>query len=430
MNALAIEPLTGPLDATVVVPGSKSFTNRALVVAALAEGQSVLEGALRADDTTAMVEALRGLGMAVAHDPALATMTVGGTAGRVPPGPAELDARLAGTTARFLLPLLALGTGRYRLDGAPPLRARPMGPLITALARLGATIEEEGDKGHLPVTVVADGLVGGTVRLPGGVSSQFVSALLLSGPAMARGVQVELDLPLVSRPYLEVTAATMAAFGVSVERRGDATFAVAPGAYRACRYRIEPDASAASYFFAAAAVCGGSVRIPGLGSRSVQGDLAFVDILEAMGAEVRRGDDVTEVVGNGKLNGVDVDLGDCSDVAQTLAVVAVFASSPTRVRGIGFIRGKETDRIAAVVSELRRCGIDADEHDDGFLVRPGVPRPARIHTYGDHRMAMSFALLGLRVPGIEVIDPGCVAKTFPGYFSLLETLRHRSVAAR
>lgn len=423
MSVLAIDPLAAPLDATVTVPGSKSITNRALVAAALAEGRSVLEGALVADDTEAMAESLARLGVVVTVDHASSTVTVEGTAGRVPPGPVELDARLSGTTARFLLPLLALGRGRYRLDGAEPLRARPMGPLVAALRRLGAEVVDEGRPGHLPVTVVAGGLGGGAVELSGDVSSQFLSGLLLSGPAMADGLQVELSTPLVSRPYVELTTATMAAFGVEVERGGERRFRVPPGRYRPGHHAVEPDASAASYFFAAAALCGGRVRVPGLGRRSVQGDLRFVDVLERMGAAVHRDDGGTEVAGTGALRGVDVDLSDCSDTAQTLAVVAVFASSPTRVRGIGFIRRKETDRIAAVVHELRRCGVDADEEDDGFLVRPGRPRPTRVATYGDHRMAMSFALLGLRVPGIEIADPDCVAKTFPGFFSALDGLR-------
>ncbi len=422
---LAIEPLAGPLDATVAVPGSKSITNRALVVAALAEGRSVLEGALVADDTSSMAEALATLGFPVACGPG-ATMVVEGTGGAVPPGPAHLDARLAGTTARFLLPLLALGRGRYRLDGAPPLRARPMGPLVSALRALGAVIEEEERPGHLPLTVVGSGLDGGAVRLPGAVSSQFTSALLLSGPAMPRGLRVEVEGEVVSRPYLELTATTMAAFGVPVERVGERGFAVEPRAYRATLFHVEPDASAASYFFAAAAICGGRVRVPGLPASSGQGDLAFVEVLEAMGARVGRRPGGTEVEGTGELVVVDVDLADCSDVAQTLAAVAPFASSPTRVRGIGFIRHKETDRIAAVVTELRRCGIEAEEEADGFVVHPGWPRPSRVRTYGDHRMAMSFALLGLRAPGIEIADPGVVAKTFPGFFAALDGLGRAS----
>ncbi len=425
MTLRVIEPLTGPLDATVVVPGSKSITNRALVVAALAEGTSVLAGALYADDTEAMTSALGALGIAVTTEAETGTLRVEGVSGKVPAGPAALDARLSGTTARFLLPLLALGSGTYLLDGAPPLRRRPMGPLVAALRELGADVVETC-AGQLPVTVQARGLKGGSLRLAGSQSSQFVSGLLLSGPAMDAGLHVELEPPVVSQPYLALTTATMAAFGAEVQGDADHGFTVAPGVYRGRRFEIEPDASAASYFFAAAALCGGRVRVPGLGPTSAQGDLAFLDILSAMGAQVRRGPAAVEVTGGARLRGVDVDMSDCSDMAQTLAAVAVFASSPTRVRGIGFIRAKETDRIAAVVTELRRCGIEAVEEDDGFVVHPGPPRPARFETYDDHRMAMSFTLLGLRVPGIEIADAECVAKTFPGFFEAVDGLRRQS----
>ena len=425
MTTVAVEVAPGPFDATVVVPGSKSITNRALVVAALAEGPSVLTGALHADDTAAMAAALGRLGIPVTAEAGMATLRVTGVAGRVPPGPADLDARLSGTTARFLLPLLALGSGRYRLDGAPSLRERPMGPLVAGLRHLGAVVEDER-AGHLPVTVKAGGLRGGSVRLPGSVSSQFVSGLLLSGPAMAGGLHVELEPPIVSRPYLALTTATMAAFGVSVQGDADSGLTVAPGRYRGRQFHIEPDASAAAYFFAAAAICGGQVRVPGLGASSVQGDLAFVDILAAMGATVRRGAGEVEVSGGAELRGIEVDMAGCSDQAQTLAAVAVFASSPTRIKGIGFIRGKETDRIAAVVTELRRCGIEAEEEADGFVVHPGQPHPAVVRTYDDHRMAMSFTLLGLRAPGIQIADAECVAKTFPDFFEVVDSLRRQS----
>ena len=425
MTTVTIEPVPGPVDATVVVPGSKSITNRALVVAALAEGPSVLTGALHADDTDAMADALGRLGIPVTAEAGTATLRVTGVAGRVPPGPADLDARLSGTTARFLMPLLALGSGSYRLDGAPPLRERPMGPLVATLRHLGAGVEDDRP-GRLPLTVVAGGLRGGSVHLPGSVSSQFVSGLLLSGPAMAAGLRVELEPPIVSRPYLALTTATMAAFGVTVHGDADAGLTVAPGRYRGRRFDIEPDASAAAYFFAAAAICGGRVRVPGLGTSSVQGDLAFVDILEAMGATVRRGAAEVEVSGGDELRGIEVDMAGCSDQAQTLAAVAVFASSPTRITGIGFIRRKESDRIAAVVTELRRCGIEAEEEADGFVVHPGQPRPAVIRTYDDHRMAMSFTLLGLRAPGIQIADAECVAKTFPDFFEVVDHLRRQT----
>jgi 3-phosphoshikimate 1-carboxyvinyltransferase len=423
-----IVPLERPPDATVTVPGSKSITNRALMAAALASGTSRLRGALFADDTEAMVDCVRRLGGAVVADETAAVLEVHGLGGRIAPGPVELDARQSGTTARFVLPVLATGKGRYVLDGSDQLRARPMGPLVTALRSLGATVVDGDVAGHLPLTVDADGLAGGAVAMRGDVSSQFISALLLIAPAMHDGLRLELTSPLVSAPYAVMTARTMAAFGVDVEVTAGGAYAVGPGTYRATDVDIEPDASTASYFFAAAAITGGRVRVAGLGRASAQGDVAFVDVLAQMGARVSKEDGYVEVSGTGEVRGVDVDLGAMSDTAPTLAAIAPFASSPTTVRGIGFIRRKETDRIAAVVRELQRCGVDAREMPDGFVVQPGLPHAARIETYDDHRMAMSFALIGLRVAGIEIAGPDCVAKTFPGYFDALEQLRRRESA--
>jgi 3-phosphoshikimate 1-carboxyvinyltransferase len=267
-----------------------------------------------------------------------------------------------------------------------------------------------------------------SVSVRGDVSSQFLSGLLLAAPCMRDGLVVEVTTELVSVPYVEMTLSVMTAFGArvvhDVDSDGRRTISVESGGYRAVeRYVVEPDASAASYFFAAAAICGGTVRVDGLGMDSLQGDVAFVDALEQMGCQVERAADHLTVVGASDLRGVEVDFTDISDTAQTLAVVAPFASSPTTITGIGFIRGKETDRIAAVVAELRRCGISAEELPDGIRVAPGAPQPAVVDTYDDHRMAMSFALLGLRAPGIVIRDPGCVAKTFPGYWTALEGLR-------
>ena len=422
-DVLRVEPLASPPDATVRVPGSKSLTNRALVAAALATGTSTLRDVLLADDTEAMLTALTDLGVGTVVDPAGPHVTVAGCAGAVPPGPATLDVRLSGTTARFLAPLLALGRGRYVLDAAAPFRARPMGPVLDALADLGAEIEPLGEAGHLPAAVVAHGAAGGDLEIAGDASSQFLSGLLLAGPAMTEGLRVRLSTHLVSAPYVALTVEVMRAFGAEVRRPDERTFVVPAGGYRATTFTVEPDASAATYFLAAAAITGGRVRVEGLTDRAVQGDAGFADVLAEMGAEVTRDARGTEVRGTGRLRGIDVDLAEMSDTAQTLAAVAVFAEGPTRVRGIGFIRHKETDRIAAVVTELRRCGIEAHEEDDGFLVVPGRPRPAVIQTYDDHRMAMSFALLGLVEPGIAIADPGCVAKTFPRYFEVLEALR-------
>ncbi len=420
-----IRPLERPPDTTVALPGSKSLTNRALAAAGLAEGRSVLHGALLADDTEAMLGCLHRLGIGVDVDLAEPSISVQGSAGRLTTPPVTLDARLSGTTSRFVLPMLGLGAEPYRLDGAAGLRARPMGESIAALRALGARVDEEGERGHLPVVVTGPitATEGGVLRVRGDVSSQFLSGVLLAAPAMPEGLTIAVDGPLVSVPYVEMTLAVMRRFGVAVVRPSADVYQVPHARYRADEVVIEPDASAASYAFAAAAITGGRVRVEGLSTASLQGDVRFVDVLEAMGAEVRREDDAVEVRGTGRLHGVDVDLRDLSDTAQTLAVAAVFADGPTTVRGIGFIRAKETDRVAAVVSELRRCGVDADETDDGFVVRPGIPRPAVVQTYDDHRMAMSFALLGLRAPGIEIADPGCVAKTFPGYFAMLDGLR-------
>lgn len=421
-GARHVAPLAGPVDAEVAVPGSKSITNRALVTALLADGRSTLDNVLVADDTEAMVEAVRVLGATVALAGERAEVT--GTAGRLAPGPRTLDARQAGTVARFLPPVLALGEGPYRVDAAPSMRARPMAPLVAALRALGARVEEEGAPGALPFVVHGGPVRGGEVALPGDVSSQFVSGLAMAAPLMADGLRVVLTTAPVSRPYLDMTLAVMRAFGAAGAWEGERVLVVPPGRYRAASFAIEPDATAASYFFAAAAAHGGRVRVPGLGRGSLQGDLRFVAVLAEMGAEVDVGDAYVEVRGVRPLRGVTVDLRDISDTAQTLAAAAVFATSPTRVGGIGFIRRKETDRVGAMVAELRRVGIDAREEPDGFVVHPGRPRAGRVETHGDHRMAMSLAVVALGTPGgLDIADPGCVAKTFPGFWEALEALR-------
>jgi 3-phosphoshikimate 1-carboxyvinyltransferase len=420
-----VEPFRGELDAVLRPPGSKSLTNRALVCAALAEGTTVLRGALFADDTEAMLQCVHDFGAQVRLDRAQRRVEVTGLAGTPAGEGALLDARLSGTTSRFVMPMAALGRSTVVLDGAPGLRARPMGELIDALGALGAQLSPLGEPGHLPVQIDGSGLRGGAISVAGDVSSQFLSGLLLCAPCTTEGLQVEVRTELVSVPYVQMTVAVMEAFGAQVEVSGDhRRIVVAPTGYRAvAEHQIEPDASAASYFFAAAALLGGRVRVDGLGRGSLQGDLAFVDVLERMGAEVERHDDWTEVRGTGTLHGVEVDMADLSDTAQTLAAIAPFADSPTTISGIGFIRAKETDRIAAVVAELQRLGIDAEELPDGLVVRPGEPQPALVQTYGDHRMAMSFALVGLRAPGVRIADPGCVEKTYPQYWADLASLR-------
>jgi len=410
-----VEPLASPPDAVVRVPGSKSLTNRALLCAALASGTSVLRGALFADDTRAMMGAVAALGAGVDARASEAMVRVDGA--RLPNASVRIDAGQSGTTSRFVLAAAALGSAECVLDGDAQLRARPFAPLVDALVQLGATVRALDRPGHLPLAVRGP-LSGGQVALAGHISSQFLSGLMLAAPRMEHGLTVELTSPLVSAPYVEMTRSVMAAFG-GVSEGLD----VEPGGYRATNFAVEPDASAASYFFAAAAISDGRVTVMGLGRDSVQGDVAFVDILERMGARVERGRDSITVAGAGGLRGIEVDMSDISDTAQTLAAVAVFADGPTRVRGIGFIRRKETDRIAAIVGELRRAGIEASEEEDGFLIVPGPVKPVRFETHDDHRMAMSLALLGLRVEGIELANPGCVAKTYPGFFEDLAMLR-------
>lgn len=422
----AVEPFTKPVHARVVVPGSKSYTNRALVAAALANGASTLTGALRSDDTEAMAGCLRSLGLDL--DVSGTTFEVHGRGPSFPNREAVLTARQSGTTARFVLPMLGLGTGRYELGAAPQMLRRPMADQIEALRHLGMQITETEREGYLPVVVEAAGFAGGRVEVPGDVSSQFLSGMLLAGPLMGSGLDIAVTTALVSRSYVDLTIDVMRSFGAEVvepDGRAANRFVVSPGSYRPIAYAVEPDASAASYFLGLAAVTGGQVTIPGLGRQSQQGDLAFAELLGRMGCAVTMTAESVTVVGpsDGQLSGIEADMTDCSDVAQTLAAVAVFASGPTEVTGIGFIRHKETDRIAAVVTELRRAGIEADETSDGFIVRPGMPKPTTIATYDDHRMAMSFALLGTRAPGISIADPGCVAKTFPSYFETLDSLR-------
>jgi 3-phosphoshikimate 1-carboxyvinyltransferase len=420
-DALAITPVRGPVRGRIRPPGSKSLTNRALVCAALAEGTSQLAGVLESRDTEVMLDSLTRLGIDVRYDRVCRAAHVTGCNGGPPAAGAELWLENSGTSIRFLTAVCALGRGRFRLDGNSRMRERPIGNLVAALNQLGAAVRCESDNDCPPVIVEADGLPGGTARISGTTSSQYLSALLMAAPRAASNVVLELQGDLVSEPYVGMTLRVMGRFGIDVDTGKPGQFRIAPQTYSAADYEIEPDASAASYFFALAAVTGGEVTVEGLSRDSLQGDVRFVDVLAEMGCHVEHRDDGITVAG-GKLRGVDVDMGDISDTAQTLAVVAAFAESPTRIRNIAHVRHKETDRIAAVARELRRAGVRADEHADGLTIYPGAIHPATIETYDDHRMAMSFALLGVRYTGIEIANPGCTGKTYPAFFSDLETL--------
>jgi 3-phosphoshikimate 1-carboxyvinyltransferase len=423
-RALEIRPIAGPLRASLSLPGSKSLTNRALIIAALAEGESVLRGVLDSEDTRHMVAALERLGFATRWDRRAATIEVGGCGGSIPTPGAELFGGNAGTTVRFLTSLVALGNGRFRVDGDARMRERPIQDLLDALAALGVAAASERGNGCPPVIVDAAGIPGGEARVAGGISSQFTSSILLVAPCAARGVRLTIVGALVGAPFVDMTLALMCRAGVVAERQGD-VISVAPGQrYRSGESLIEPDATAASYFLAAAALVGGEVRVEGLGAGSLQGDVAFVDVLAQMGAEVRRESDRVVVVGR-ELRGIDRDFRDISDTFLTAAALAPFAASPTRIRGIGHTRRQETDRVAAVARELSRLGARVRESEDELVIEPSAVHGGEVETYDDHRMAMSFALIGLRVPGVRIRNPRCVDKTFPEFFRCLESLRQR-----
>ena len=422
------------LDAVVEVPGSKSIANRALVCATLAEGVSVLHNVPGGDDTAAMLDCVALLGAGVnRHDDT--RVEVHGTAGALHPGPLVLQARLAGTTSRFVTALCALGTGSYEIDGLPPLRGRPMAPLHDALVAIGAGVTCGEVWGHLPVTVTgrtgpadnADNAApidgGGTVQIRGDVSSQYITALMLIAPCLPGGLRIESTTPLISRPYLAITAAVMAAFGVRDVTIEHDVVTVGPGSYTAVDYVIEPDASTASYPLAAAAICGGSVRVPDLGPNALQGDAAFADVLALMGCDIRRDDTGTTVRRDGDLRGIDIDMADLSDLVPTLAVVAPFATTPTEITGVGFIRAKESDRLGDLAHELTKCGAQVTVLDDGLRIEPGMVDGAAMDTHHDHRLAMAFGILGLRVHGVRVHDPDVVTKSWPAFWTSLEAMR-------
>lgn len=419
MAAVRVRTLAHPVDAVVEVPGSKSIANRALICAALAAGSSTLRGVPDGDDTAAMLDCLEALGIGVGRDGDVMHVAGGREALR---GDVTVQARLAGTTSRFVTALAALAPAPVTVDGLPPLRTRPMGPLHDALADLGATVTPAETWGHLPVTVAGPLRRGGTVELPGDVSSQYLTALMLIGPYLADGLRLRLTTPLVSRPYLAITAAVMAEFGVADVAVDEREVRVGPGRYEPGDHVVEPDASSASYPLAIAAVRGGRVTVAGLGATSVQGDAVFADLLAAMGCRVTRDGRGTTVERHGDLHGVDVDLADQSDLVPTLAAVAACAATPTEIRGVGFIRGKESDRIGDLCAELRRAGVAATEQPDGLRIEPSEVRPARLATHHDHRLAMAFAVLGTAHDGIEVDDADVVSKSWPGFWAMLDGL--------
>jgi len=423
LPSLKINPITHPLNATVRVPGSKSLTNRALLIAALANGTTRLTNALFSDDSRYFAKALQTLGFDVQLDEVNHVMTVTGLGGKIPARKAELFIGNAGTAARFLSAFLTLGNGEYILDGEPRMRERPIGDLTDALHQLG--VEMEATNNCPPVEIFAKGLPGGKTKIAGNISSQFLSALLMVAPYAQAPIEIELTTELNSKPYADMTIAIMREFGVEVERNEYSRFIIHPASYSPLStYAIESDASAASYFFAAPAICGGTVKIENMSRKSLQGDIAFLDVMQQMGCKIKEGENCIEVSGANSLNGIDIDMCDISATAQTPAAVAPFAASPTRIHGTASVRVKETDRVHATCTELARLGVQVEEHEDGMTIYPCQTfKPANIQTYNDHRMAMAFSLIGLRKDDVTIENPACVSKTFPNYFEVLETLR-------
>jgi 3-phosphoshikimate 1-carboxyvinyltransferase len=430
MSDLRIEVIDKPFDVTLAPPGSKSLTNRALVLAALADGFSKLSNVLFADDTLVMLECLGKLGFEVQIDRANHAVSVRGHGGKIPSKSAELFCGNSGTTIRFLTALCALGDGIYTLDGIPRMRQRPIGELVDLLTAMGATIEYMRAQGFPPIRINATGLAGGLVNFGGAKSSQFLSAALQVGPYCDDELKVDLG-PQTSWPYVSMTMRLMDEFGSTPHLIRDADTAepkqiiIQQDPYLQTNYTIEPDASNAMYFLAAAAIHPGSkVTVPHLGKHSLQGDVQFVDVLRRMGAQVAMTNDTVSVTGTDTLEGIDIDLAAMPDQAQTLGVVALFADSPTTIRGLHTLRVKETDRIAALAAELQKLGAKVEvDGDDITITPPKSLTPAEIDTYDDHRMAMSFSLAGTRAEGVTIKDIGCVNKTYPNYFEDLNRLR-------
>jgi len=426
-DSIAIQP-TGPVRGSIRPPGSKSITNRALVCAALAEGHSTLTGALASEDTQVMIESLRRLGLEIEHASETGVVGVSGCGGRIPSPGAELYVANSGTSMRFLTALVALGRGSFRIDGTARMRQRPIQDLLDTLGQLGVSAVAESAGGCPPVVICAAGLPGGRAAVAGTISSQFLSGLLMAAPYAQQPVELAVSGELVSKPYVEMTIAVMRAFGAVIEQQGLSWFSVpARQTYHARQYAVEPDASAASYFFAAAAVTGGEVTVEGLGRESIQGDVGFCLCLERMGCEVRYAENSITVARDPArpLRGIDVDMNAISDTVQTLGAVALVARGPTTITGVGHIRHKETDRIAALAGELSKLGATVQPRGDGLRIVPGPLRGAEIETYDDHRMAMSLAIAGLAVPGVVIRDPGCTAKTYPRFFDDLARLTGR-----
>ncbi|MGQ9689367.1 MAG: 3-phosphoshikimate 1-carboxyvinyltransferase [Desulfobaccales bacterium] len=408
------------IEATLTLPGSKSFTHRALIAASLAAGESVLENALKAEDTELTAQALVKFGAEI--DWQGHTVRLQGTGGLLQPVAEPIYLGNSGSSMRFLTAVAALGQGTYHITGTPRLGERPMGELLAALNALGAQVSSEKGNDCPPILVQGGGLAGGKTALSGAVSSQYLSALLLVGPLTPRGVEIEVTGDLVSRPYVDITLSVLNAFGITYSREAYRRFVVPGGqSYQSCQYDIEADASSASYFWAAAALIGGRVTVANLSLESAQGDIDFLSVLARLGCHLVSSPEGLTVEG-GSLKGIPMNMSSMPDLVPTLAVLAAYAQGETRITGVAHLRHKESNRLAAVATELKKMGITAEETADGLRIVGGTPQGAEIDTYGDHRLAMSFAVAGLKTPGVVIRDPDCVVKSFPDFWEYFDHL--------
>lgn len=415
-------PVTNPISCEIEVPGSKSITNRALLLASIAKGKSVLTNVLFSDDARAFMDCLKELGYEIEINEMKKTVEI---FGGLPKTKRTINVRSAGTAARFITAMLAAYEGDYVINASEQMKARPMKPLLDVLHSLGAGIEYIEKEGHLPFRLYGRHLDGGSVLLETGRSSQFLSALLMTGGLYKNGLTIQPVDKEVARSYIDITLKMIRQFEGYAYKSEEGHYIVKPEQkYVSQKYKIEPDISSACYFFAMAALTGGSILVKDVYYSSMQGDIKFLDILSKLGCEITETDKGMLVKGsvNGRYSGIDVDMNDCSDQTMTLAALAPFASSPTTIRNIQHIRFQESDRIYAIVTELTKMGIKCTETEDGIMIYPGTPKAAVIDTYDDHRMAMAFSLVGLKVNGIKINNPSCTSKTFENYFAILNNL--------
>ncbi|HBA96957.1 MAG TPA: 3-phosphoshikimate 1-carboxyvinyltransferase [Lachnospiraceae bacterium] len=435
MDVYKVQRIKEPVDICVEVPGSKSITNRALLLAAMGDCETLLKGVQFSEDSYNFLKAIKELGFKTDTDEAAKSVRITGMNGLIPASEASIYVGSAGTAARFLTAFTAMGNGIYTLDSSEQMKKRPMKELLEVLENLGAKFTWLGEEYNFPMKVTGirkkileDGFFAAdrTVSLNIDRSSQFLSALLMTAPAVFNFLAINLTGSRDARSYVEITEQMMKQFGHrGVERLGQDTYRVLCGHYHIKEYQIEPDVSAACYFYAIAAATGGTAIVKHIRKDSLQGDMKFIDVLKDMGCHTEWTDDgelKLYAPENRKLKGIDVNMADFSDQALTLAAIAPFADSPVTIRGVAHIRGQESDRIAVIVNELGRMNIKCDELEDGVIIYPGTPLKTMVHTYNDHRVAMAFTVTGMAADGIEIENPMCCKKTFADFFNIVSSL--------